>query len=241
MDNKSRFLEKLNALVKEAKAQGSQMSAAEVEHFFIEEELTAEQLDLVFDYLLAQKVSVKGYVKAGTTQVELSEEEKAFLEEYVRELKMIPQEKSGERKLLFDKAVKGDKAAQNRLAEIYMGEIVDVAKVMNSPDVFIGDLIQEGNIGIVLGIGMLENTENAHDVIMGQVKESMRLLVEEQSESSVCDRKLVEKVAALDETIKTMTEELGRKPAIEELALEMGIEIEEISDILKLLGEDEEE
>ena len=37
-----------------------------------------------------------------------------------------------------------------------------------------------------------------------------------------------------------MTEELGRKVAVQELAIYMGMEIEEIEDILKLTGEDPE-
>jgi hypothetical protein len=38
-----------------------------------------------------------------------------------------------------------------------------------------------------------------------------------------------------------LTEELGRKVTIDELAVYMGLEVEEIEDILKLAGEDSEE
>ena len=42
----------------------------------------------------------------------------------------------------------------------------------------------------------------------------------------------------LDESIKTLTEELGRKVTIDELAVYMGMTEDEIDDILKLTGED---
>jgi DNA-directed RNA polymerase specialized sigma subunit len=52
---------------------------------------------------------------------------------------------------------------------------------------------------------------------------------------------MVEKVSALDEAIKTLTEELGRKVSLEELAVYMGLTEEEIEDILRLTGEEAEE
>ena len=38
---------------------------ATVEAYFAEDNLSAERMELVFDYLLSKKVIVKGYVKAG--------------------------------------------------------------------------------------------------------------------------------------------------------------------------------
>ena len=122
-----------------------------------------------------------------------------------------------------------------------MGQVVQVAKQMHQPEVFLGDLIQEGNLGIVLGVEMLTDLETADEVIQGQIRQSMQLLLEEQTELSNRDKKMVEKVQALDESIQTLTEELGRKVTIDELAVYMGLEVEEIEDILKLAGEDTEE
>ena len=63
MENRSEFLNKLNGLVKVAKEKGSTIEIDEVKGFFEEGTLTEEQFELVFDYLLAQKVVVKGYFK----------------------------------------------------------------------------------------------------------------------------------------------------------------------------------
>ena len=52
---------------------------------------------------------------------------------------------------------------------------------------------------------------------------------------------MAEKVEALDEAITALTEELGRKVTIDELAVYMGMTEDEIEDILKLTGEDNEE
>ena len=63
MEARAEFLKRLNGLVAVAKGQGDQITIDEVRTYFTDAALTEEQLELVFDYLLAQKVVVKGYIK----------------------------------------------------------------------------------------------------------------------------------------------------------------------------------
>lgn len=243
MNEKKEFLEKLSGLLQLAQGQGNEITIEEVKAYFSEDALTEEHVELVFEYLMAQKVSVKGYVKLGAEgeKTEFTEEEELYLKEYECELKAIPEAKEGEKEHLITKVLQGDENAKVRLIELYMGQVVQVAKQMHQPEVFLGDLIQEGNLGVILGVEMLTDLETADEVIHGQMRQSMQLLLEEQTELSNRDKKMVEKVQALDESIQTLTEELGRKVTIDELAVYMGLEVEEIEDILKLAGEDAEE
>ena len=243
MNDKAKFLDKLNGLRVMAKEQSSQIGVDEVKAYFSEDALTEEQMELVFDYLLAQKIIVKGYVKLGAeseAQVELTEEEKAYLREYEMDLKAIKDAREGEVDKLVGQILQGDEFAKGRLTEIYLKEVIEIAKKMYHPEVFLGDLIQEGNLGLVIGMEMLVNTETAHEVLTTQIKQSIQALLEEYTEVSKRDKKMVEKVNQLDESIKALTEELGRKVSIDELAVYMGMEIEEIEDILKLMGEEPE-
>jgi len=243
MIGKTEFLEKLNHLLKLAQAQGNQITIEEVKAYFSEDALTEEQVELVFEYLMAQKVAVKGYVKLTSEEekTQFTEEEERYLKEYELELKSIREAQPGELEKLLKKVIEGDENAKARLIELYMGQVVQIAKQMHQPEVFLGDLIQEGNLGIVLGVEMITDPETAEETILLQVKQSMQLLLEEQSELSNRDKKMVEKVQALDESIQALTEELGRKVTIDELAVYMGLEVEEIEDILKLTGEESEE
>ena len=205
--------------------------------------MTEEQVELVFEYLMAQKVSVKGYVKLGAEEekTEFTEEEKAYLKEYEDELKAIPEAKEGEREHLITKVLQGDEKAKVRLIELNMGQVVEMAKQMHQPEVFLGDLIQEGNVGLILGVDMLSDVATAHETIVNQIKQSMQMLLEEHTEVSQRDKKMIEKVSMLDEGIKALTEELGRKVSIDELAVHMGMTEEEIEDILRLMGEETED
>lgn len=244
MEARAEFLKKLNGLVAMAKGQGDQITIDEVKAYFADAALTEEQLELVFDYLLAQKVVVKGYIKmteAVEEKITYTEEEEAYLKEYLNDLEAFKEEKAGEKESLFAKLIGGDASAKNRLTELYLKEVVEIAKEMYHPELFLGDIIQEGNVGLILGMDMLADVATAHETIVNQVKQCIQMLIEEHAEVKSRDNKMVEKVTMLDESIKTLTEELGRKVTIDELAVYMGMTEEEIDDILRLMGEESEE
>ena len=243
MKGKTEFLKKLNDLVTVVRETGNQITASEVKTYFSGMDLNEEQIELVFDYLLAQKVVVKGYIKmdmpvSEETQLILTEDEEAYLKEYLEDLKAFKVVSEQEREVLFEKMIKGDSRAKNRVVEMYLQDVIEIAKEMYHPEIFLGDLIQEGNVGLLLGTEMVTDTETAHQTITEQIRQSIQMLIEEHTELSSRDKKMVEKVEMLDESIKTLTEELGRKVTIDELAIYMGMTEDEIDDILKLTGED---
>lgn len=244
MEGRAEFLNKLNGLVAVAKGQGDQITIDEVKSYFSETGLTEEQLELVFDYLLAQKVVVKGYIKmtqAAEEQVTYTAEEETYLKEYLNDLQAFKEAANGEKEALLCKFINGDATVKNRLTEIYLKEVVEIAKELYHPEIFLGDMIQEGNVGLILGLDMLTSVETAHETIINQIKQCMQMLIEEHTEVKSRDNKMVEKVTMLDESIKALTEELGRKVTIDELAVYMGMTEEEIEDILSLLGEDSDD
>ena len=90
MEARAEFVKKLNELVAVAEGQGNQVTIDEVKLYFADTGLTDEQLELVFDYLLAQKVVVKGYIKMtedAEEKLAYTEEEEAYLKEYLNDLK----------------------------------------------------------------------------------------------------------------------------------------------------------
>ena len=65
MAERLEFREKLSGILTLCESQNNITDKATVEAYFAEDNLSAEQMELVFDYLLSKKVIVKGYVKAG--------------------------------------------------------------------------------------------------------------------------------------------------------------------------------
>lgn len=228
MADRMEFKEKLEDIVTKAIAQGRKITVDEVKDFFEEDQLSKEQIGLVCGYLLSQKVAVSGYVQAQEflgeaqeeTTVELSAEEKTYIEEYMESLAQM----------------KPITAKEEKLAQ-YLPKVVEEAKKLHHPDFFIGDMIQEGNVSLMVALETLE--EEAQ--ILEEVRAGMLAAVEEQTETKRRDKKMVEKVSELDRVLEEMSEELGRKVAVDELAMQLGISEEQVADILKLAGEETEE
>lgn len=63
MAERLEFREKLAGILTLCESQNNITDKATVEAYFAEDNLSAEQMELVFDYLLSKKVIVKGYVK----------------------------------------------------------------------------------------------------------------------------------------------------------------------------------
>ena len=222
MSNTVQFREKLIQLLGMCKEKKNEVEKEVVEQFFEEESLSDEQMNLVYDYLLSQKVLVKGYEKtvkedlAEENENKFTEEEREFLKQYQEELRMIPMD--------------------DPMSSL-LPQVLEIAKTLYHPDIFLGDLIQEGSFGLV--IGMKQNLEEAD--LLRMARESMQTMVETQNEIKIQDQKMADKVNELDEKIKKLIEEMGRKVSVDELAQLLDISEEEIEDIIHLAGEDLEE
>ncbi len=236
MADKMSFQQKLADIMKLAQENGMRMTAEETEQFFEDDGLTKEQMDLVFDYLLSQKVAVQGYVrKPGTVQESgdgeempgsdaLSAEEKEYLEDYLRQI--------GEMQTTSEE--------EARLA-LYLRLVYEEAVKLHREEVFIGDMIQEGNAALVEAMDLHPAGEGEQELVMADVRAAMRALLASQTEMKRRDRKMVNQVTRLDETIKQMTDELGRKVDVQEVAERLELTEEQVRDILKLTGEEPED
>ena len=227
MSGKLQFREKLNGILELGKEKHRVLTMEDVEKYFEEATVSEEQMELVYDYLLSQKIAVTGYVKKGGTVVEEEEEknfpkeDELYLETYLEEMSSLVPLNEREEKL-----------------KQYFPKVVEIAKELHTPEFFIGDLIQEGNVGLMLA---LEKEEAEEQEILEGIRQMMQLLVEEQEEVKHQDNKMVEKVVFLDESLKNLTEDLNRKPTLEELADYMEMTEEEVNDILRLTGEEDDE
>lgn len=224
MEDKLQFRKKLAEILEFCAARNNIVERGDVETFFESEKLSAEQLELVFDYLLSQKVIVKGYIKAGGNVFAAEKEDTAFSEEERQYLQIYESDLE---------AMKPSDAFYGILPQV-----VEIAKQLHVADVFIGDLIQEGNMGIMMAAADGENDETE---LLRMAKESMQMMIESESEEKVQDQKMVDKVQELDDQIEKFTKEMGRKVTVDELAQFMDKSVEDILDVIRLAGEDIDE
>lgn len=248
MDNRLKFQEKLSEIRDIAHKANDRISVEEAEKYFEDDHLTQEQMDLVCDYLLSQKIVVKGYEKKGGIVKEASrepvnytEEEKRYLKNYREELSAIAVLGEDELKRILEQAKQGDALAKSKAIEQYLPKVIEIAEEMHRPEIFLGDMVQEGNVGLVLAMDMLDEDTHMEEQIESEVRASIQAMIEGQEDVKQRDRKMVEKVNNLDQGIKELTEDCREKITLDELSEYLDMPEEEIMDILKLAGEDIEE
>jgi DNA-directed RNA polymerase sigma subunit (sigma70/sigma32) len=139
-----------------------------------------------------------------------------------------------------------DEARKLSLIEEFTEEIVTIANETDDGSVPLEDLIQEGYVGLLRGIKELDNetdqTDSAsmrsvREILTEAIREAVSGAIREEAEMRRRDDRLVVQVELLNRSIEKLTEDLGTKPNIDEIANDMGITQQNVLDILKLTGE----
>ncbi len=246
MADRMEFTAKLAGILEVATEQEQRITLEEVEKYFEEDHLSEEQIGLVCEYLMSQKVVVAGFEQRPGQIIEKEEsgvsslcgDEKTYVENYLREVDAMSAHTEEEAALKY-----------------YLPKVVEIAIELHHPEILIGDMIQEGSVALMMALqktgessGIVwEDEEEEQETLSAEEKETMVLeevrsgilmMVEEQAETKKRDKKMVNKVSDLDEAIQKMSDEYGRKVAVDEVAERLGISVDEITDILKLAGEE---
>lgn len=249
MAGKVEFQEKLNQVLVLAEENNNKLSQEAVEEFFKEDNLTEEQINLVYNYLLAKKVAVTGYIKASEvleSEITLTEDEISYLQEYEADLAHLEPEFDGEMVMLYTEILGGKNEAKARMSEIYLPYVISIGKEMYKEGFHIADLIQEGNVAMIMALETLISIDGITkgaimEYINTEIKQGIQMLIEETSELRTRDQKMVDEVEKLDGIITQLTEDLGRKVTLEELVLYTEMTEDEVIEVLKLMGEEVEE
>lgn len=236
MNKEVLFAKTLEQVRKLAKDQGNCVSEEQVKEAFEPLGLDNDQLQMVFDYLVKHKIGINEPVNIDDY---LSEEEKDYLQDYLNELEELEEVSPGEKEAITLSAMAGESAAQGRLVEIYLKDVVDIAKLYAGQGVFLEDLIGEGNVALAMGSGMLgclEHAKEAEGMLMKMVMDAMEDYIAENVQNEKLDKKAVDKVNEVMDKAKELSEELRRKVTPEELAEESGLSLNRIMDAVRMSG-----
>lgn len=236
MEKEVLFAKTLEEVRELAKEQGNCVSKEQVEEAFAPLGFTKEQLKLVYDYLEKNRIGIGEPLDADSF---LTKEEKNYLQNYLNQLKGLLKVSEGEKEAITISAMAGDLSAQNRLVEIYLPDVVEIAKLYTGQGVFLEDLIGEGNVALATGVSMLgclETASEAQGMLGKLIMDAMEEHIAETMTNSQIDQKAVEKVNAVMEKAKELFEALRRKVTPEELSEETGISVAEILDAVRISG-----
>lgn len=227
MNRELEFLEKLRELKVFVSGGQTKVSDDEIKAFFSGQDLNAQQLQMIRDYI----------EEDDKNEDDLSEDDLEYLKECEECYGGIPELDTSDLSA-YQRVIEGNKRSYEMLAAQYMQKVLDIAKAHKTADVFLGDLVSEGLVGLTEGLKTIRCAQTAHEEIMGSIRKSIRLYLMEREAVMSRDNTIIDKVRKMDEALNILKEDLGRKVYIEEIADYMQITEEEVWDILKLTGED---
>ena len=236
MNQEVLFAQTLEQVRQHAADQGGWISEEDVQEAFAPLSLSGEQLQMVYDYLIKQRIGIGAPVNPDDY---LTEEEKNYLQNYLDELESLPGASPGEREAVTISAMAGDIDAQSRLAVIYLPDVVEVARLYSGQGVPLEDLIGEGNLALSMGVSMLgalEHASEAQGMLGRMMMDAMEDLIQEQQSAEKADQRMTERINRVLEAARALSEELHRKVTVEELAQETKLSEKSIRDAMRLSG-----
>lgn len=236
MNQELAFAKKLEEIRKLAKEQGNMLSQEQVETAFAEIDISKEQLEPVFAYLKSKNIGIGEPVDLDEV---LSKEDKDYLTEYVESLKELPVLSDGEKRAYAMAAMSGDSVGKLNMINLFLPQVVDIAKLYSGQGVLLEDLIGEGNVALATGVemlGCLEDPEEVDGMLGKMIMDAMEDYIAENTEAKKADMQVVDKVNSISDQAKELAESLQRKITVEELAAETGIDEEEIREAIKFSG-----
>ena len=157
---------------------------------------------------------------------------------YLREIGRYPLLVAQEERDFAQRILDGDDEARNLLARANLRLVVSIAKryVGRSPDLTLLDLIQEGNIGLFKAVDKFDHTRGYKFSTYATwwIRQAITRALADQSRTIRIPVHMVETIAKYKQVSRRLAQDLGRDPLPEEIATEMGLDVEKIHNIEKI-------
>ncbi len=157
---------------------------------------------------------------------------------YLREIGKYPLLSGPEERNLAKRIVEGDIEAKNLLWRANLRLVVSIAKkyVGRSPDLTLLDLIQEGNLGLHKAVEKFDYSKGFKFSTYATwwIRQAITRALADQSRTIRIPVHMVETIAKYKQVTRRLAQDLGRDPLAEEIALEMGVDVDKIYQIEKI-------
>lgn len=160
---------------------------------------------------------------------------------YLREIGRVPLLTAEEEVQLAKRNEKGDLMAKQKLTEANLRLVVSIAKkyVGRSANLSLLDLIQEGNIGLFRAVEKFDYRKGYKFSTYATwwIRQAITRALADQSRTIRIPVHMVETINKYTQATRRLVQDLGRDPLPEEVAAEMGIEVEKVRHIMKISQE----
>ena len=198
-------------------------------------------------YLRLEAVNIRLVESAGLLEEETAEDKKKpplepgvfdNVQMYLREIGQISLISGQEEIELAKRIEKGDEAARQKLTQSNLRLVVSIAKryVGRSPNLTLLDLIQEGNIGLFKAVEKFDYHRGYKFSTYATwwIRQAITRALADQARTIRIPVHMVETINKYQQVVRRLVQDLGREPLPEEVAIEMGVDVEKVRHIIKI-------
>lgn len=245
MLDKEQFREGLAQMRRLAEGKYNHLTISDILTCFPGRKLTRKEIALIYQYAEEEHIIIEDYRPHDTRSVslgpkKLTGEEKAYFKMYLSELKGIPACSPEETEMLLMRLADGDDSVMNRLVEGHLQLVLETAKEHAGNGVPIGDLVQEGNMALMLAASELSSGSRMvlaggwQDYLLPRLHTAMKAVISEQSGHDRAGERLAQETNRLLAAVIDLEEELGREATLAELSEKVQLPEDKVKELVKI-------
>lgn len=164
--------------------------------------------------------------------------ESQSLDKYLQEIGRVELLDPEEEIELARRIKKGDQKALEKLTKANLRFVVSVAKQYQNQGLSLGDLINEGNLGLIKAAKRFDETRGFKFIsyAVWWIRQSILQALAEQSRIVRLPLNRVGALNKIGKAFSTLEQEFEREPSASELAEELDMSLFEVADTLKISG-----
>jgi len=158
---------------------------------------------------------------------------------YLKEIGKVPLLTAEEEIALAERMAQGDEEAKHRMTEANLRLVVSIAKRYVGRGMLFLDLIQEGNLGLIKAVEKFDHNKGFKFSTYATwwIRQAITRAIADQARTIRIPVHMVETINKTIRVSRQLLQELGHDPSAEEIAEEMGMQVEKVRDILKIAQE----
>ncbi|MCR5005300.1 MAG: RNA polymerase sigma factor RpoD [Clostridiales bacterium] len=240
-----KYREKLKILVEMAKKKKNVLEHVEIAEVYQDMNLTAEQMESVYEYLENQNIDVIGFNEDQTEEekIDISLPDGISIDDpvrmYLKEIGKVPLLTADEEIELARRMENGDEEAKKRLAEANLRLVVSIAKRYVGRGMLFLDLIQEGNLGLIKAVEKFDYRKGYKFSTYATwwIRQAITRAIADQARTIRIPVHMVETINKLIRVSRQLLQELGRDPSPDEIAEELEMPVSKVREIMKIAQE----
>src|SRR4051812_11492121 len=169
---------------------------------------------------------------------QVTNRETASLDKYLQEIGRVELITAEEEVKLAQLIKKGDTKALERLTKANLRFVVSVAKQYQNQGLTLGDLINEGNLGLIKAAQRFDETRGFKFIsyAVWWIRQSILQALAEQSRIVRLPLNKIGSINKINKTFSKLEQEYEREPSPEEIAVAMEVSIDDVKDAMRTSG-----